>query len=377
MSVEARELPWNKQWASYRYEGRGAKADAKRAAKAGRRYNPGSFHMEGAKRVWDVDPHWERRAEGSKRGKWGDFMTTSRVDIGELSEEYKKDKSFKHATSPADFVDYSFNQDTDNVAVAEVGTDLIKDGHIGRLEYNTRTLVLRVTFNTNGSVVAYMGVPSTVVGELFVHATTKDTMNSLYQPGKQVHVLGSRFWDLIRYRGSIHGGRYEFAYTEDQGSNNLVGRGNVPLARGEGHKNRPSRLSEFKKEDRLDRMSNKLGPEDIDDIAERVLASFDDPHPIKKDVLKDGVYTSENFKPSEIRELKNLYEGADYDKGYAAVFDKLKEWMPKQFGEFKYDPNFSADSDEADTAITNNSYNFGNTKDNVYGAHSAGRQRTY
>ena len=93
-------------------------------------------------------------------------------------------------------------------------------GHIIKLEYAVLYKVLRVTFrkpSKGGQVVAYLNVPAPVAGELLYLAESNQTQVSA-NSGTLRHVLGMRFWDLIRIRGTIHGTRYSFNYVTDMGN---------------------------------------------------------------------------------------------------------------------------------------------------------------
>ena len=95
-------------------------------------------------------------------------------------------------------------------------------GHILMLEYSETYLILRVTFEKmakEGNVVVYMNVPSSVAAELLVLARSGATQYSSVD-GHMRHVLGMRFWDLIRVRGYVHATRYPFEYVHD--SDNYV-----------------------------------------------------------------------------------------------------------------------------------------------------------
>lgn len=98
-------------------------------------------------------------------------------------------------------------------------------GHIARVKYNTRSQVMQVTFNKRdsrgnvlgeASTVTYFQVPSTAAGEL-VHlarlgGTSGAAMTNATFDGKWRHLLGVRFWDLVRIRGSRTGGQFPYTY---------------------------------------------------------------------------------------------------------------------------------------------------------------------
>lgn len=87
-------------------------------------------------------------------------------------------------------------------------------GHIKFLEYKSYNgkFFLRVTFWDDKACV-YINVPTAVAGQLKYLAESKNETYSAVGNGKR-HVLGMRFWDLIRVRGTIHGSRYSFRYSD-------------------------------------------------------------------------------------------------------------------------------------------------------------------
>lgn len=84
-------------------------------------------------------------------------------------------------------------------------------GHITYIEYSPTYQLLRVEFGTDGAVVVFFRVPKEVYSELKHLATSGQTMISAVD-GKQRHVLGMRFWDIIRIRGQREGSRYRYEY---------------------------------------------------------------------------------------------------------------------------------------------------------------------
>lgn len=102
------------------------------------------------------------------------------------------------------------------VEVQEVRATGGDTGHITKVEYSVRYQILRITFrqpSKNGQVVAYMRVPAAVAAELLHLAMSNNTQASPVN-GVQRHVLGIRFWDLVRIRGTVNGTRYSFKYVE-------------------------------------------------------------------------------------------------------------------------------------------------------------------
>ena len=96
-------------------------------------------------------------------------------------------------------------------------------GHIKLLEYNIRRQVMRVTFTNNDACVAFFRVPIAVFGELYSLAESKVESRNTFD-GSVRHVLGIRFWDIVRIRGSMHGSRYRFTYVSGGGSGGSGGR---------------------------------------------------------------------------------------------------------------------------------------------------------
>ena len=125
----------------------------------------------------------------------------------------KQDKSIEHYIADA----FGSSADVKVVDPRATGGDT---GHIVKLEYAVMYNILRVTFkkpSSGGQVVAYMNVPNPVAGELLYLAEANPTQVSA-NSGTIRHVLGMRFWDLIRIRGTIHGTRYPFEYVTDMGN---------------------------------------------------------------------------------------------------------------------------------------------------------------
>lgn len=80
-------------------------------------------------------------------------------------------------------------------------------GHIAHIAYCDDAKVLKVSFESGGTY-AYFRVPSPVAGELLNFARTKQ-IAYVERNGRERHVLGVRFWDLIRIRGT-RGARYRY-----------------------------------------------------------------------------------------------------------------------------------------------------------------------
>lgn len=134
-------------------------------------------------------------------------------------DDYRQYLGQKQDKSVEKYVADAFGSSAD-VKVVEPRATGGDTGHIIKLEYAVLYKILRVTFkkpSKGGQVVAYMNVPNPVAGELLYLAESNQTQISAMS-GTLRHVLGMRFWDLIRIRGTIHGTRYPFEYVTDMGN---------------------------------------------------------------------------------------------------------------------------------------------------------------
>lgn len=121
---------------------------------------------------------------------------------------------------------FSASDDPDLVALAQAAFDTDRAelptgekvwrsegcGHIADVEYAERAKVLRVTFGNGGGVYVFGGVPTMVAGELLALAKSKATSGTYVKGGavRSRHLLGVRFWTLIRRRGTRRMCRYPF-----------------------------------------------------------------------------------------------------------------------------------------------------------------------
>jgi hypothetical protein len=84
-------------------------------------------------------------------------------------------------------------------------------GHIYNIRYSPSYQVLWVEFDNDGAVVVFFRVPKEVYSELY-HLAISKSMAISSVDGTQRHVLGMRFWDIVRIRGQRTGGRYRYEY---------------------------------------------------------------------------------------------------------------------------------------------------------------------
>jgi hypothetical protein len=138
-----------------------------------------------------------------------------------LSPTYTSDgKQLKrNIQTPADFIDFAFKENQQkNIETVEC-----KGGHILSLSYNWNYKLLMVRFTNNGDVVVFFNLPANTAATLMVHGKNND-MAPPTKKGKERHMVGVEFWNLVRIRGTLHGTRYPFQYTEDFRSGNPSGR---------------------------------------------------------------------------------------------------------------------------------------------------------
>jgi hypothetical protein len=82
------------------------------------------------------------------------------------------------------------------------------------MEYSAYYQLLKVHFVKGDAIVVYFRIPTAVFGELYHLAQSKvETSNTV--DGTVRHMLGVKFWDLVRIRGTLHGSRYRFEYVQD------------------------------------------------------------------------------------------------------------------------------------------------------------------
>lgn len=113
------------------------------------------------------------------------------------------------------------------------GSWLAPQGHIAKLEYSSAKSLLRVEFANNAvnnAVVVYTRVPSSVAEELLYLFRSGNTQYSpLRKEHFERHVVGIRFWSLVRVRHTIHQTRFPFTY-ETMGANTYVKTSNRPVS---------------------------------------------------------------------------------------------------------------------------------------------------
>lgn len=147
------------------------------------------------------------------------FLRYVRHD-SEVSQEYSEAdrKALKNVQTPADYIDFVFDAQRLKRLKRKQVVDMPAanggdGGHIVHLTYNTRYMLLKVTFK-NGTVCCFFNVPERAVRLLMYHAEN-GTMAAPGPNGRRRHALGVEFWNLIRIRGTVHQTRYPFEYVVD------------------------------------------------------------------------------------------------------------------------------------------------------------------
>lgn len=182
---------------------------------------------------WDMSKGWRSLAKKPKMTKQmsslgnvyevpdndiEEFMTFyNTMEGNELSPQYEAGAGrLKNVQTPADYIDYAFGKNSKAKIIEQEGV-----GHIKYLWYAKRYQLLKVKF-WNDTIVVFFRVPETLVSTLVALAQNGGTRKG--NDGKQRHLLGIYFWDLVRIRGTLHGSRYKYHYVQDNNSGGLVGR---------------------------------------------------------------------------------------------------------------------------------------------------------
>lgn len=200
--------PWtpgfNKQELRDKITGSYSRTTKKALKNAGMKYSMSRGYY------YDEDDSWGPQPEKP-------LERTVKLANGKTVKVYDNDYgpgiSFNGIAADNDLADYI---DTANFKYAIDGC-----GHIARLEYAPYRTMMRVTFQpetVNGKtwgrddIAVYFKVPTSVFGELYWLAESKVTQASPVT-GEIRHALGIRFWDLVRIRGQLTGGRYPYTVT--------------------------------------------------------------------------------------------------------------------------------------------------------------------
>ena len=126
-----------------------------------------------------------------------------------------------------DYIGFHANDDGEQLAYAEAAFDKVdkggigilsatpSGGHITKIEYNYESKVMRVTFQKDGkrgNQCLFVGVAEVIANQLLRLAEDGSTRAD----GR--HLVGVRFWDLVRIRHQRTGARLPFSYTGSHSS---------------------------------------------------------------------------------------------------------------------------------------------------------------
>ena len=237
-----------------------------------------------------------------------EYMTFYRSAVpSELSESYKQSGRARDVQTPADYIDRAFGKNTKGRIMETDGK-----GHILHMSYARTYQILKVTF-WNNSVVAYFRVPIGLAAHLFALALSDVTRPDSH--GVQRHILGIRFWDLIRIRGTVHGSRYKFEYVEDNNTGGLSGRkfasGETGLVHSEAQKDKISKLSAIK-----ELLEKGVSPEQIAEIydsASDELGNISSPEKVQEAIDAIPKNTRKKYSDMNLRN-EEAYKRIEYNE---------------------------------------------------------------
>ena len=124
-----------------------------------------------------------------------------------------------------DFMGFMGPMVTEEAATAEIAKQIETTswtqhvdgvGHIIAIDYSPMRQLMKVEFAKGGGIVVHFSVPKEVYSELRIYAESGAT--STDSKGKVRHVLGMRYWDMVRIRQTQHGVRYKFKYVRENAS---------------------------------------------------------------------------------------------------------------------------------------------------------------
>ena len=237
-----------------------------------------------------------------------------------LSTEYTADgKQLKrNIQTPADFIDFAFKENQQkNIETVEC-----KGGHIAALSYNWNYKLLMVRFTNNGDVVVFFNLPANTAATLMMHGKNND-MAPPTKTGKERHMVGVEFWNLVRIRGTLHGTRYPFQYTDDFRSGNPSGR-----TVGIGPDGKPSKYVYKSDVEMLDRrVWNQRNDYEGDDK----IKDASDPGAKLRNISEKNPARFER-EAAEAYERRQQQEKEDYSSDLTTEVDNIKDY----FGEYGY-----------------------------------------
>lgn len=187
----------------------GYKRATKRGAKqAGYYHNLSRGWTQGEEQDWSVPMMPKKRRIRLANGRY----VYTYDDPYSLSDSYEFNKDNDITQEESNYISAAnFNEKyTVEMQGSSDRHDANYKGHIAKLEYAPMRQLMLVTFTNDDSVFVYYRIPSSVYGELYWLAKN-NTKQASISDGKMRHAVGIHFWDLVRIRGTLRGGRYKYA----------------------------------------------------------------------------------------------------------------------------------------------------------------------
>lgn len=187
----------------------GYKRATKRSAKqAGYYHNLSRGWTQGEEQDWSIPKMPKKRRVRLANGRY----VYTYDDPYSLSDSYEFNKDNDITQEESNYISAAnFNEKyTVEMQGSSDRHDANYKGHIAKLEYAPMRQLMLVTFTNDDSVFVYYRIPSSVYGELYWLAKN-NTKQASISDGKMRHAVGIHFWDLIRIRGTLRGGRYKYA----------------------------------------------------------------------------------------------------------------------------------------------------------------------
>lgn len=187
----------------------GYKRATKRSAKqAGYYHNLSRGWTQGEEQDWSIPKMPKKRRVRLANGRY----VYTYDDPYSLSDSYEFNKDNDITQEESNYISAAnFNEKyTVEMQGSSDRHDANYKGHIAKLEYAPMRQLMLVTFTNDDSVFVYYRIPSSVYGELYWLAKN-NTKQASISDGKMRHAVGIHFWDLVRIRGTLRGGRYKYA----------------------------------------------------------------------------------------------------------------------------------------------------------------------
>lgn len=227
MAAEARPAPWSNMYmpstrAAYTFPKKGEWVKGKRTYTYKRNGNENTY--EAVTYTYKGKKPKMRRLTSRATGEpylmpeddYAHLNTFMQLQQEKLSDFYQSYDKAAHRTgiarnalTPSDLVDYVFSGKHElNIEAFEMS-----EGHIAGMKYNAYYQLLEVTFRDGDNNVCVFFQVSPYEWHEFTSLADPSKKRISPVDGKERHILGMVFWDLIRIRGTKHGTRKHWMYT--------------------------------------------------------------------------------------------------------------------------------------------------------------------